>query len=110
MDHDITSTQPCIDACTHCHQTCLQMAMTHCLQLGGQHVEPEHFALMLQCAELCQTCANFQLSGSAHAMALCAVCAEMCEACADSCEAIGDMDACVSACRACAESCASMAA
>ncbi len=27
--------QSCIAACTECHNICLQMAMTHCLQLGA---------------------------------------------------------------------------
>ncbi|NMM04849.1 four-helix bundle copper-binding protein [Polaromonas sp.] len=110
MNHAIASMQPCIEACTECHQICLQTAMTHCLQLGGKHVEPKHFALMLNCAEICQTSANFQLSGSQFVPKLCALCAEICEACAVSCEAVGDMDECAAACRKCAQSCTSMAA
>lgn len=109
MDHTITSMQPCIEACTHCHQVCLQTAMTHCLQIGGKHIESDHFSLMLTCAEICQTSANLQLSGSEFVPKLCALCAEICEACATSCEAIGEMDDCVQACRKCAQSCASMA-
>ena len=110
MDQTITSMQHCIDACTRCHQLCLQTAMTHCLQMGGKHVEPTHFTLMLNCAEVCQASANLQLSGSDFVPRLCAVCAEICEACAVSCEAVGSMDECAQACRDCAESCASMAA
>ena len=34
--------QACIDACNHCYRTCLQMAMTHCLESGGKHVEADH--------------------------------------------------------------------
>ena len=109
MDATITSMQPCIDACTDCHQTCLRTALTHCLPLGGQHTEPEHFTLMMNCAEVCQACANLQLSGSQYAQKLCDICAEICEACATSCEAIGQMDDCVAACRHCAESCREMA-
>jgi hypothetical protein len=55
MDHAIASMQPCIEACTECHHTCLQTAMTHCLQVGGSHTSsPDHFTLMLNCAEICQ--------------------------------------------------------
>jgi hypothetical protein len=98
----------CIEACQRCHDVCLQMAMTHCLQQGGEHVEPEHFRLMLNCAEICQTSANFMLSNSALHGSVCAVCAEVCEACADSCEQVGQMDQCVQACRQCAQQCQSM--
>lgn len=103
-------TQECIEACQNCHSVCLQMAMNHCLEIGGKHVEPEHFRLMLSCAEICQTSANFMLSGSPLHSRICAACAEVCEACAQSCEKVGDMDACVEACRRCAESCRKMAA
>lgn len=109
MDHAIASMQACIKACTECHHTCLKTAMLHCLQVGGQHTEPDHFTLLLNCAEICQTSANLQLSASEFAPKLCKLCAEVCEACAASCEDVGDMDECVTACRTCAESCAAMA-
>lgn len=101
--------QQCIEACEECHRICLQTAMNHCLESGGKHVEPEHFRLMLSCAEICQTSANFMASTSPLHQRLCEVCAEVCEACAKSCERIGDMDECVQACRRCAESCRRMA-
>jgi hypothetical protein len=100
----------CIDECQRCHSVCLGMAATHCLELGGRHVEPKHFRLMLACAEICQTSANFMLMMSEHHKRTCAVCAEVCEACARSCEQVGDMQDCVDACRRCAESCRRMAA
>ena len=34
------------------------MAMNHCLEAGGKHVEPGHFKLMMAGAEMCQTAAN----------------------------------------------------
>jgi hypothetical protein len=98
----------CIDACKQCHDVCLEMAMTHCLSLGGKHVEGGHLRLMINCAEICQTSANFMLSNSSMHAAVCAVCAEVCDACARNCEQIGDMDACVQACRRCATSCEQM--
>mgnify|MGYP001121615838 CR=1 FL=1 len=100
----------CIEACENCHRTCLAMAMTHCLTLGGKHVEPVHFRLMQNCAEICQTAANFMLSDSPLHAQVCGVCASVCEACGDSCARIGDMSDCVDACRRCAESCRKMAA
>ena len=101
--------QQCIEICERCHQTCLQTAMNHCLEAGSKHVEPKHFRLMLNCAEICQTSANFMGSGSPVHKRVCEVCAEVCEACAKSCEQVGDMDECVQACRRCAESCRRMA-
>lgn len=101
--------RPCIDACSHCHETCLHTAMAHCLAAGGRNVEAGHFRLMINCAEICQTSVNFLLSGSAFHQKVCAVCAEICDACAKSCEQVGGMDDCVKACRECAESCRKMA-
>jgi len=100
--------QPCIDACSYCHATCLHTAMTHCLDTGGKHVGADHFRLMMDCAEICQTTANLQLSGSTFHVALCGICADICEACAKSCEVIGGMEDCVKACRECAASCRKM--
>ena len=104
--HDM---QACIDACSHCHQICLQTAMNHCLESGGKHLEPEHFRLMINCAEICQTSLNFMLSGSRLSNHVCGVCARICDACAESCEKLDGMEECARACRKCAESCRSMA-
>jgi hypothetical protein len=101
--------QSCVDACSDCHQLCLKTAMNQCLEMGGQHVEAEHFRLMISCAEICQTSANFQLSNSPFSYRLCAVCAEVCEACAVSCRRIGNMDECAEVCDRCVESCRQMA-
>lgn len=110
MQHQLnTDMQKCIQECLQCHQTCKQEAMTHCLEAGGKHVEPAHFRLMINCAEICHTCADFMLSNSNVHARICAACAEVCDACAASCEQLGDMDECVQACRRCAESCAQMA-
>ena len=98
-----------IDACSQCHETCLHTAMTHCLETGGKHVEVGHYRLMINCAEICQTSANFMLGGSSFHHKICAVCAEICDACASSCERVGGMEDCVKACRECAESCRKMA-
>ncbi|HVK54982.1 MAG TPA: four-helix bundle copper-binding protein [Burkholderiales bacterium] len=100
--------QQCIEDCQHCHNICLQTAMTNCLKMGGKHVEPEHFRLMTSCAEICQS-ANFMLSNSALHANVCQACADVCEACAVSCEKIGGMDECFQACRRCAQSCRQMA-
>lgn len=101
--------QDCIAECQNCHAECLSHATQHCLEVGGKHVEPEHFKLMLACAEICQTSANFMLMGSQQHQQVCGVCAQVCEACAQSCEQLEDMQECVEACRRCADSCRQMA-
>jgi hypothetical protein len=109
MQHQLSQDmQNCIDECLQCYQTCTREAMNHCLETGGKHVEPNHFRLMMNCAEMCRTAADFMLSGSALHVRVCAVCADVCDACAENCEQIGDMDDCAQACRRCAQTCRQM--
>jgi len=100
----------CVEQCLRYHSACLGAAMSHCPEQGGEHVEPERFRLMIACAEICQTSANFMLIGTSHYKHMCRECAEICIECAKSCEQIGGMEECVDACRQCAESCRRMAA
>jgi hypothetical protein len=99
----------CIDACLACHRTCEEMALDHCLRLGGEHVERDHFALMLNCADICRTAAHFMMAESDLHSRVCEVCADVCAACAKSCERVGDMQRCVAACRSCERECRAMA-
>lgn len=92
--------QGCIVDCLECYSLCKQDA---------RHVQPDHFRLMDDCAEICRTAAHFMLSSSVFYRDLCAVCARICDACAQSCEDIGGMDACARACRGCARSCRRLA-
>ncbi len=48
----------CVEACLKCYSVCLHAAMNHCLETGGEHTEPEHFRLMMACAEMCRTSAH----------------------------------------------------
>jgi hypothetical protein len=95
----------CLEQCESCHAECLETAMHECLEMGGRHVEPAHFRLMMSCAQLCQTTADFMLSHSPYHVDLCALCAEVCDACAQSCQAVGGLQDCAEVCRSCAESC-----
>lgn len=110
MQHQSDEMKACIEACLACHTTCLGMAMNHCLEAGGRHIAPEHFRLMMACAEMCRASAGLMLIGTPLHKKTCGVCAEICEACAASCEGLDGMEECVSACRRCAESCRRMAA
>ena len=99
--------EQCISECLDCHRICLE-TVQHCLLKGGKHASSEHIGLLLDCAEICQTSANFMLRGSSLHGRTCDVCAEVCRRCAESCEQLGDdeqMRACAEACRSCAESC-----
>ena len=103
--------QPCIQNCLDCHSICLS-TVTYCLQKGGQHAEAAHIRLMLDCAEICQTSANFMLKGSEFHGRTCGVCGEICERCAQDCDRMGNdaqMKACAEMCRQCASTCKQMA-
>jgi hypothetical protein len=101
----------CITACQTCHAVCVETT-AHCLQMGGKHAEPAHIRLMMDCAQICQTSADFMLRGSDFHHSTCGVCAEVCEACADDCARFTDdamMQRCAQVCRDCARSCREMA-
>ena len=103
--------QSCIDACSSCHQTCLD-TVRHCLDKGGKHAGAAHITLLLDCAQVCATSADFMIRHSEQHRVTCRACAEVCRACAASCEAMGDddmMKRCAAECRRCAESCSAMA-
>ena len=51
----------CIEICLSCYKMCLGTAMSRCLEMGGKHLEPAHFRLMMACAEICRTSAHFML-------------------------------------------------
>ncbi|HXG67920.1 MAG TPA: four-helix bundle copper-binding protein [Blastocatellia bacterium] len=101
----------CIENCLDCHRICLE-TVAYCLQMGGKHAEAAHIRLLLDCAEICQTSANFMMRGSNLHGYVCGVCAVICERCAESCERMGDderMRVCAQECRTCADSCRQMA-
>jgi hypothetical protein len=100
----------CMRECLNCHAICLRTAM-HCLEQGGKHAEAAHIRLLLDCADICQTSANFLMRGSDLHPRTCAVCAEVCRRCAEECGRFGEdaqMKACADTCHACAESCRRM--
>ena len=103
--------QQCIQECLNCHSVCLATVAPR-LEMGGAHASPQHIGLLLDCAEICQTSANFMLRGSALHARTCGVCAEVCTRRAEECERMGDdaqMRACAEQCRRRAESCRRMA-
>lgn len=102
--------QQCIQNCLACHRVCMD-TITYCLQQGGKHAMADHVRLLMDCAEICQTSANFMIRGSALHKFTCAVCAEICLQCAEACNSFGNdpkMELCQEASRHCAESCKQM--
>lgn len=102
--------QQCIDACSECSQVCTE-TVAYCLEQGGAHARADHVRLLLDCAEICQTSANYMSRGSDLHAETCAVCADVCDRCAQACASFEDeqMRRCADVCRRCAESCRHMA-
>lgn len=103
--------QNCIENCTKCHQACLSL-VNHCLKMGGEHASAAHIRLLRDCAEICQTSANFMLRDSPLHHLTCGTCAEVCRQCASECQQMGGADVlmteCAQACLLCADSCHQM--
>ena len=110
LDHD--RLQECIEECLQCHAVCT-MTVQHCLVKGGEHAEVDIVGVLLDCAEICQTSANFMLRGSPYHALTCTTCATICQVCAEACASVDDDEQlahCAEVCTSCAESCAQMAA
>lgn len=101
--------QECLRNCTECHDTCLQTAVS--VDVAG-NISADDLKLLLNCAEICRTCADFLDTASAHQRAMCGTCAQVCEACAQMCKDSGieTMRRCAEICDRCADSCRRMAA
>ena len=67
----------CIDNCQECHSVCTETAQ-HCLEQGGKHAEAAHIRLLLDCAEICHTSADFMLRDSTKHALTCGACADIC--------------------------------
>lgn len=100
----------CIDECTRCHRVCME-TVVHSLEMGGVDAAAGHVRVMLDCAQMCATSADFMLRGSLLHGRTCGVCAEVCRACEAECRRQSDASdqRCADECRRCAESCERMA-
>lgn len=106
-----TTTNESILKMLECYNSCTT-TVKHCLGKGGEHADPEHINVLLDCAKICQTAADFMIRESPNHAAVCGLCADVCRECAESCEALaGDdetMKECAKICRECAEECDKM--
>jgi len=102
--------QECIKDSLDCYQACTETTVK-CLIRGGRHAENEHLNLLMDCARICNTNADFMLRNSTYHPQTCGITADICDECADMCDRFDDdyMKECASVCRRCAESCREMA-
>ena len=99
--------QECIEECLNCHAVCT-MTLQHCIASGGDRTEVNLVGILLDCAEMCQTSANFMLRGSPYHVITCGACAELCRACEEACRNVQDDEQlahCADVCASCAEAC-----
>jgi hypothetical protein len=102
--------ESCIDACNECATACNHCAAS-CLAEDDVKAMAKCIALDIDCAAICQLAAAAMARGSAHASAVCKVCAEICKACGEECakHKAQHCQDCAQACRRCAEECLKMA-
>ncbi len=104
--------QDCLQHCEQCHAICTEMVQ-HCLRMGGAHAAPDHIRLLLDCAQICATSADYMRRMSPFHSLTCGVCAQLCQKCAEDCERLAGNDEvmkrCAEICRRCAASCGRMA-
>jgi hypothetical protein len=110
IQHNSEEMRRCIENCVECYKICMEATM-YSAQKGGDYVKPKHLRLLMECANICNTSANFMLLGSEHHEKTCEVCAEVCRQCAEECNEIDDamLKNCAEICLRCAESCQEMA-
>lgn len=102
----------CIQECTSCHAVCLH-TMSVALYSDPKPRDDALIRSLQDCADLCQTSADFMLRGSPLYGLTCGACAQVCESCATLCEKYPENEnlrACAESCRNCAGSCQAMAA
>lgn len=112
QDHEHDEIQQCIEECLNCHASCTMTAQ-YALGEGGDKADPGLVGVLLDCAEICQTSANFMLRGSPYHGATCAACAELCRAAEEALREFADDEQlahCAETCATCAASCEQMAA
>jgi hypothetical protein len=102
----------CVEECLNCLAVCTT-TLQHCLAKGGALSDIHLVGVLMDCAEICQTNANFMLRGSPFHVVTCSACAELCRACEETCRAIrGDeqLEQCADECALAAAACGEMAA
>jgi hypothetical protein len=100
--------QQCQDACLTCHRVCLETASTHCLESGNRALTSEHIRLLVDCAQICQVCADFIIRDSELSGYVAGLCSHIANECAIAFEPLSDdpsLAVCHDCCRQCADLC-----
>jgi hypothetical protein len=92
-ERSISGTHARLQDRLQCSETCPSEATTHCTEAGGRYAETIHLRLLLYCAEICRTAADFLLTKLAAAHS--SLRADVCDACTRNCEQVGREDLCV---------------
>jgi hypothetical protein len=101
-----------IELSQECHNTCVEV-LSYSLQSSTEYLPETTLRLLRDCAEICQTNANFLLRSSEFHAQICGVCAEICGKCATTLEQFTDdsrLQQCADICQRCAEACQVMMA
>ncbi len=100
-----------LKACTRCSRVAKE-TLTFALFHGAEHAEADHLRRLMDCAEICQTTADFLLRASPQHGAICRACIEVCKACAEDARAIGtpELQRLADHCGRCAAACDTLAA
>lgn len=96
-----------LDDIANCYLSCNEM-LRHCLEMKGEHSNPDHLLLLVDCADICQVLLNFNYINSNAAKRVAELCAQICERCAASCAEFKEdpeMEECSAICKKCAQSC-----
>ena len=101
----------CKENCHQCFEVC-SLTLNYCVAKGGNHVDPAHVSLLMDCIEICRVSEVFLMNGSKYHVLTCGACTRICDDCATSCLSFDDPDGvmaeCAAVCTKCAESCAEM--
>jgi hypothetical protein len=102
--------QQCLDDSLDCYKICSKTTI-NCLSMGGKHAKSEHIQLLMDCAKICNTNADFIMRNSTYYPQTCGICADICDECGDECDKFDEdfMKECAEMCRRCAESCRELA-
>ncbi|MDF3030625.1 MAG: ferredoxin [Moraxellaceae bacterium] len=104
--------QDCQDNCENCYRICVQ-TLVYATHQTDRPIHESHLRLLMDCADICHTCANFLLRDSDMHAQVCRACAAICERCAEFCGERRDdaqIRLCEQVCLRCSESCAQLAA
>ena len=73
--HRSHAMEQCIDNCTNCHRICLETAARHFAGERSPRIDEGMVRLLLDCAEICRTSADFMIRGSELHPHVCRACA-----------------------------------